>query len=99
MKSERHQALSVVYQRHEDLKAYAGNARTHSKGQIRKIAESIRTFGFTTPVLIDRTNTIIAGHGRVAAAQLLGIDQVPTIRLEGLTDDQIRAYVIADNRL
>ena len=78
---------------------YSSNARTHSKQQIRKIAESIKNFGFTTPVLIDRTNTIIAGHGRVAAAKLLGMDQVPTIRLEKLSQEQIRAYVIADNRL
>jgi DNA modification methylase len=92
-------ALSVVYLSPEALKAYSKNARTHSKDQIRKIAESIKTFGFTNPVLIDRNNTIIAGHGRVEAAKLLGIDQVPTIQLEGLTADQIRAYVIADNRL
>ena len=94
-----HSAVSVVYQPLDALKPYSKNARTHSRDQIRKIAESIRTFGFTTPVLIDGSNTIIAGHGRVTAARLLGIDQVPTIRLEGLTEDQIRAYVIADNRL
>jgi DNA modification methylase len=99
MKNDSHSALAVVYQPPEVLKAYPQNARTHSKDQIRKIAESIRTFGFTNPVLIDGSNTIVAGHGRVEAAKLLGMDQVPTIRLEGLTPDQIRAYVIADNRL
>ena len=91
--------LVVVYQSHDTLRTYSRNARTHSKDQVRKIAESIRMFGFTTPVLIDTKNTIIAGHGRVAAARLLGIDRVPTIRLESLSDDQIRAFMIADNRL
>jgi len=99
MTNDTHSALAVVYQSREALKAYSKNARTHSKDQIRKIADSIKTFGFTTPVLTDGNNTIIAGHGRVAAAKLLGIDQVPTIRLESLSDEQIRAYVIADNRL
>lgn len=75
------------------------NARTHSKAQLRQIAESIRVFGFTNPVLIDANNEIIAGHGRVQAAKLLGMDSVPVIRLEHLTPDQVRAYVIADNRL
>ena len=75
------------------------NARTHSKHQIRQIAASIREFGFTNPVLIDHKNTIIAGHGRVEAAKLEGIEQVPTILLENLTEDEIRAYVLADNRL
>jgi DNA modification methylase len=99
MTNDSHPALSVVYQPLEALKAYSKNARTHSKDQIRKIAQSIISFGFTTPILIDGSNAIIAGHGRVAAAKLLGLDCVPTIRLENLTDDQIRAYVIADNRL
>src|SRR5439155_3314282 len=82
-----------------DLKNNARNARTHSKHQIRQIAKSIKTFGFTNPVLLDENNTIVAGHGRVAAAKLLGISKVPTIRLENLTPDQVRAYVLADNRL
>jgi len=81
------------------LKPHAPNARTHSKKQLHQIAASIRTFGFTNPVLIDQSNTIIAGHGRVAAAGLLGLDNVPTIRIEHLTEAQKRAYVIADNRL
>jgi DNA modification methylase len=91
--------LSVTYLPPGELTAYANNARTHSKAQIRKIADSIRSYGFTNPILIDGSGTIIAGHGRVAAARLLGFDQVPTIRLESLTPAQIRAYVIADNRL
>jgi ParB-like chromosome segregation protein Spo0J len=91
--------LNVVYKSITLLAPYPYNARTHSKAQIRKIAESIRSFGFTNPVLIDGDNTIVAGHGRVDAARLLGIEQVPTILLDTLTKQQIRAYVIADNRL
>jgi DNA modification methylase len=82
-----------------DLKNNPGNARTHSHHQIRQLAESIKAFGFTNPVLIDRNDMIIAGHGRVAAAKLLGLPLVPTIQLENLSPDQVRAYVIADNRL
>jgi DNA modification methylase len=91
--------LAVEYQPVGNLAAFSSNARAHSKHQIRQIAASIEQFGFTNPVLIDNKNTIIAGHGRVAAAKPLGMEQVPTIRLESLTDDQIRAYVIADNRI
>ena len=75
------------------------NARTHSKKQIRQIGDSIREFGFTNPVLIDGKGRIVAGHGRVAAAKLIGLDFAPAIRLEGMTDAQVRAYVLADNRL
>jgi DNA modification methylase len=91
--------LAVTYKAIGTLACYSHNARTHSNHQIRQIADSIKAFGFTNPVLIDRNNTIIAGHGRVEAARSLGMDQVPTIRLESLSEDQIRAYVIADNRL
>ena len=75
------------------------NPRTHSEKQIRQIAASIETFGFTNPVLIDASRTIIAGHGRVRAAKQLGWKSVPTIQLEHLSEAQVRAYVIADNRL
>jgi DNA modification methylase len=91
--------LAVEYLPIASLKPFERNARTHSKQQIKKIAESIRSFGFTNPVLIDASNTIIAGHGRVDAAKSLGLTDVPTIRLEALTPAQVRAYVIADNRL
>jgi DNA modification methylase len=90
---------SITYQPIARLKTNPNNARTHSKHQIRQIAESIRVFGFTNPVLVDRRNRIIAGHGRVEAAKLLGMTEVPTIRLEDLSEEQVRAYVIADNRL
>lgn len=91
--------LSITYVNLDCLPANPHNGRTHSKHQIRQIAASIKAFGFVNPVLVDRDNIIVAGHGRVEAARLLGIIEVPTVRLEGLTDDQIRAYIIADNRL
>jgi len=83
----------------DTLRPYEGNARTHSKRQIRQIANSIERFGFCNPVLIDNRRQIIAGHGRVAAARLLGIDQIPTVELAHLSDAEKRAYVLADNRL
>ncbi|HTF70158.1 MAG TPA: ParB N-terminal domain-containing protein [Edaphobacter sp.] len=92
-------SLKIIYRPLAELRAFSKNARTHSKHQIRQIAESVKEFGFTNPILIDSKDTIIAGHGRVMAAKLLGSVEVPTIRLEGLTPDQIRAYVIADNKL
>ncbi len=82
-----------------DLKPWAKNARTHSKKQLRQIGESIRNFGFTNPVLIDAANTILAGHGRVAAAKLIGFSHVPCVRLEHMTLEQKRAYVLADNKI
>jgi DNA modification methylase len=83
----------------EDLIPYARNSRTHSAEQTAQIAGSIREFGFTNPVLIDGSNGIIAGHGRVMAAQKLGLESVPCIRLDHLTETQKRAYIIADNKL
>lgn len=81
------------------LKAYTNNARTHSPDQVAQIAASMVEFGFTNPVLIDKDETIIAGHGRVEAARSLGMEEVPCIRLEHLTQDQVRAYCLADNKL
>lgn len=93
------QRLNVEHQPITSLTLRRNNPRTHSTKQIRQIAASIETFGFTNPVLIDSSNTVIAGHGRVRAAKQLGFDTVPTIQLEHLTKDQVRAYVIADNKL
>jgi DNA modification methylase len=81
------------------LKPYPKNARTHSRKQVRQIADSIRTFGFTNPILIDGSDTILAGHGRVEAAKLLGLVEVPCVRLEHMNSHQKRAYVLADNKL
>ena len=94
-----HRRLSVVYQDVNALKPRITNPRTHSKKQIVQIANAIRRFGFTNPVLVDDVNGIIAGHGRVEGAKVVGLDQVPTVRLSDLSEAEIRAYVIADNRL
>lgn len=83
----------------DDLIPYANNSRTHSKKQVSQIASSIQEYGFTNPVLISDDNNIIAGHGRVLAAQKLKMTQVPCVVLSGLTPMQIKAYVIADNRI
>lgn len=91
--------LKVRYQNVEALKPHEGNARTHSDKQIAQIAASIGKFGFNNPVLVDAQNRIVAGHGRVAAAKRLGLEKVPTIQLDHLSDAERRAYVIADNRL
>ncbi|MFZ1415135.1 MAG: ParB/Srx family N-terminal domain-containing protein, partial [Defluviicoccus sp.] len=81
------------------LKPYANNARTHSDDQIAKIAASLVEYGFTSPLLIADDGEIVAGHGRLLAAQHLGLGEVPVIRLSQLTPEQVRAYRIADNRL
>lgn len=91
--------LKVEYKRVDELTAFANNTRTHSDEQISQVAQSITEFGFTNPILIDESRTIIAGHGRLLAAAKMGIDAVPTITLAGLSPAQIRAYVIADNKL
>jgi len=83
----------------KDLLPYARNSRTHSPQQVDKIAASIKEFGFINPVIVDGDNGIIAGHGRIMAAQKLCMDEVPTIEASHLTDAQRRAYIIADNRL
>jgi len=89
----------VVMRPVDALVPYARNARTHSDAQVAQIAASIREFGWTNPVLIDEDGGIIAGHGRVLAARVLGQGEVPCITLNGLTKTQRRAYVLADNRL
>lgn len=96
----------MIHDKHEyitvkvaDLIPYAMNARTHSESQVAKIAASIREFGFNNPVLIDKDKVIIAGHGRVLAAQKLGLETVPCLVLAHLDDARRRAYILADNRL
>ena len=91
--------LNVEYRKVEALIPYARNPRTHAESQIVKIAASIVEYGWTNPILIDGENGIIAGHGRLAAARKLGLDQVPVIELAHLTSAKKRALVIADNRL
>jgi 16S rRNA G966 N2-methylase RsmD len=91
--------LVITYKPIADLIPYARNSRTHSEAQVAQIAASIKEFGWTNPVLLDGENGIIAGHGRVMAAQKLGEKQVPTIELSHLDEHQKRAYIIADNKL
>ena len=81
------------------LTPYARNARTHSKEQVAQIAASIQEFGFTNPILVDEDGTIIAGHGRVLAAQKLGLAELPVMVATGWSEAQRRAYVLADNKL
>lgn len=91
--------LQIVYKNVDDLIPYARNAKIHDENNINLIAGSIKSFGFNNPVLLDGENGIIAGHGRVLASKKLGIKQIPTIELQGLSDAEKRAYIIADNRL
>ena len=91
--------LAITYVPIDQLKPDPRNARVHSKKQIRQIARSIESFGFNVPILIDNNFEVIAGHGRVLAAKHLGLTEVPTIRLDYLTEAQRRAFMIADNRL
>ncbi|MBE7732160.1 ParB/Srx family N-terminal domain-containing protein [Devosia faecipullorum] len=93
----RHQTLERVPV--ADLHGYDRNARTHSAAQVAQIVASIRAFGFTNPLLIDESNMIVAGHGRFAAARELGFDEVPCIRLRGLSPEKVRALILADNQL
>ena len=83
----------------DSLKPYEKNAKVHGQEQVNKIADSIREFGFLSPLLIDKDYNIIAGHGRVMAAKQLGMETVPVVFIEGLTETQRRAYILADNKL
>ncbi len=91
--------MLIVYRAIDQLKPNPGNARRHSKKQIRQIADSIKAFGFNVPILIDRDGNVIAGHGRLLAARDLGMTEVPTLCLDHLTPAQARVFMIADNRL
>ncbi|HDX4327656.1 TPA: ParB N-terminal domain-containing protein [Escherichia coli] len=92
-------ALKIEYLPVGKLLRYAKNSRTHSDEQVEQLVNSIREFGFTNPVLIDEKNELIAGHGRLAAAEILEMDKVPAIRLSDLSEKQKKAYRIADNKL
>lgn len=92
-------ADSVTRRKISSLIPYALNSRTHSDEQIAQIAASINEWGFTTPILIDKNGGVIAGHGRLLAAQRLGLEEVPTMTAIGWSDAQKKAYVIADNKL
>lgn len=92
-------SLAIEYRAPSALKPYERNSRTHSPVQVEALARSIREYGFTNPILLDEAGVIIAGHGRLQAAQALGLAEVPTITLTGLSEAQRRALVLADNRI
>jgi DNA modification methylase len=92
-------ATKIEWQSVDKLIPYAKNARTHSDEQVAQIAGSIKEFGFNNPVLVDKDNSIIAGHGRLMAARKLGMDKVPVVQLGHMTEAQRKAYVLADNRI
>ena len=90
---------SIVLREKSTLKLHENNPRTHSEAQIDRLVSSLKEFGFTNPVLVDKNLNVIAGHGRLLAAEIIGLEKIPTITLEHLTEDQRKAYVIADNQL
>lgn len=92
-------ALKIEYRAISELKPYAGNARKHPQSQIRKLAQSLRKFGWTNPLLIDGNDIVLCGHGRLEAAELIGEKRVPVIALEHLSEADRRAYILVDNRL
>lgn len=92
-------ANKIEWQSVDKLIPYAKNARTHSDEQVAQIAGSIKEFGFNNPILVDKDNLVIAGHGRLMAARKLGMDKVPVVELQHLTESQRKAYVLADNRI
>ena len=91
--------MKITQKKVTELIPYVKNSRTHSDEQVAQIAASIKEFGWTNPILVDGSNGIIAGHGRLMAARKLGFKEVPTIELADLTETQKKAYIIADNRL
>lgn len=93
------QELNIVYKNIKELKPYKKNAKKHNKEQVEQIANSIKEFGFTQPVIIDKNNCVVAGHGRILGAKKAGLKQVPTVTLEELTEEQIKAYRLVDNKL
>ena len=92
-------ARNLKYVSTIELKPDPRNPRKHGRAQIQAIAKSIKAFGFNAPILIDKEGNVLAGHGRLEAAKLLELDQVPVISLENLTEAQARAYTLADNKL
>lgn len=91
--------LNIIYRPIKELKPYKKNAKKHSKEQVEQIANSIKEFGFTQPVIIDKHDCVVAGHGRILGAKKAGLKQVPTVCLDELTEEQIKAYRLVDNKL
>ena len=91
--------LNIIYRPIKELKPYKKNAKKHNKEQVEQIANSIKEFGFTQPVIIDKHDCVVAGHGRILGAKKAGLKQVPTVCLDELTEEQIKAYRLVDNKL
>lgn len=91
--------LNIKYKNINTLHPYKKNAKKHDKKQVEQIANSIKEFGFTQPVIIDKNNCVVAGHGRILGAKKAGLKEVPTVCLEELTEEQIKAYRLIDNKL
>lgn len=91
--------MNIIYKPIKELKPYKKNAKKHNKEQVEQIANSIKEFGFTQPVIVDKNNCVVAGHGRILGAKKAGLKQVPTVCLEELTEEQIKAYRLVDNKL
>ena len=91
--------LNIEYKQIKELKPYKKNAKKHDKTQVEQIANSIKEFGFTQPVIVDENNIVVAGHGRILGAKKAGLKEVPTVCLNDLTEEQIKAYRLVDNKL
>lgn len=91
--------MKIIYRDIKELKPYKKNAKKHPKEQVERIANSIKEFGFTQPVIIDKNKCVVAGHGRILGAKKAGLKTVPTVMLEDLTEEQIKAYRLVDNKL
>ena len=96
---EQNKEMNIVYRSLKTLKPYKKNAKKHNKEQVERIANSIKEFGFTQPVIVDKNNCVVAGHGRILGAKKAGLKQVPTVMLDDLTEEQIKAYRLVDNKL
>lgn len=91
--------LKVVYLPVNEIKTYEKNAKIHTEAQVRRIANSIKEFGFKQPIIVDKNNFVVAGHGRLLAAKEIGMSELPCIRADDLTDEQIKAFRLADNKV
>lgn len=91
--------MKIEHRQLNELNPDTNNSRVHGEEQIQQLANSIKEFGFTNPIIIDEDNSVLAGHGRLKAAAIAGIDKVPTLKLAGLSDVQKRAYIITDNKI
>ncbi len=90
--------MKVIYQKTNLIKPYSKNAKKHNKKQIEQVAASIKEFGFNQPIVVDKSNVVIVGHARLEASKLLGLKDVPTLKVD-MSDEQAKSYRLADNKL